>query len=210
MSYLYHDLDGYGVRVRDVKTGKETSVVQTSDNIRAKISPDGSAVAYSLSTFTNEKERVIYLVPAAGGDARKLCEDCGLLYDWSPDGKKILYRSGNPMRFSTIEVATGRRTEIVAHPKFGVYDAVLSPDQHWLAIHYGAVDSPQALFIAPAGADCVAGPQNEWIVADERPGGSARPWRSPDGNLLYYESGAIGHTGIWARRLERGTKQPKG
>ena len=153
-----------------------------------------------------------------GRRARKFCETCGLIYDWTPDGKKIVYRSGNPMRFSTIEFATKRQMEIVADPKYSIYGVVPSPDQRWFAVHYGGVDAPAGLFIAPAGADGAAKPQSEWIVAADRPGTNPRPWWSPDGNVIYYLSGTETFMGaamtaqseIWARRLDPVTKKPRG
>jgi len=107
--YVQCGLEGYRVRLREMSTGVETTLVQAAADMRARISPDGSTVAYNPST-NNEKESVIYLIPVAAGETRKFCETCGLIYDWTPDGKKILYRAGYPMRFSSIEVATMRQT----------------------------------------------------------------------------------------------------
>jgi len=208
LSYVYHGLEGYGVRVRDTKTGAETTLVQAPNDMRARLSPDGSTVAYTPNI--TEAEKVVFLVSATGGDSRKFCDTCGLIYDWTPDGRKILYRTGNPMRFWTIEVATGRQTEIVAHPKFGVYGVVPSPDQRWLAVYYGGVDAPQGLFIAPVGENAVAKPQSEWITVAERAGQGPRPWWSPNGNVLYYLYAARGQVEMWARRLDPETKQPRG
>ena len=182
--------------------------MQAPNDMRARLSPDGSTVAYTPTT--SEAEKVVFLVSATGGDARKFCDTCGLIYDWTPDGRKILYRTGNPMRFWTIEVATGRQTEIVAHPKFGIYGVVPSPDQRWLAVHYGGADAPQGLFIAPVGENVAAKPQSEWITVAERPGQNPRPRWSPDGNVLYYLYAARGRVEIWARRLDPETKQPRG
>ena len=206
--YVSRGPDGYAVRLRDMKTGVETTVAQAADDMRARISPDGGTIAYTPSV--NEAEKVIYLASTTGGDVRKFCETCGLIYDWTPDGKKIVYRSGNPMRFWTIEVATNRQTEIVAHPKYGVYGVVPSPDQRWMAIHYGGVGAPQGLFIAPAGENGVAKPRDEWITVAERPGLNPRPWWSPDGRVIYYLSAAGRQINIWARHLDPNTKQPRG
>jgi hypothetical protein len=123
---VFRGQEGFGVRLRDMKTGVETTLVQSPVDMRARISPDGSTIAYNPSSL-NEKESLIYLISPAGDDARKFCETCGLIYPWSPDGKRILYRSGDPIRFSAIEVATGRQSQIVAHPKYSIYSAVLPP-----------------------------------------------------------------------------------
>jgi hypothetical protein len=113
------------------------------------------------------------------------------------------------MRFWTIEVATNRQTEIVAHPKYGIYGVVPSPDQGWMAVFYGGVGASQGLFIAPVGENGVAKPQNEWITVAER-GVNPRPWWSPNGNLIYYLSANGQQVNISARHLDPKTKQPRG
>jgi Tol biopolymer transport system component len=208
LAYVSRGLEGYRVRLRDVKTGAETTLAQATNDMRARISPDGGTIAYTPSI--NEREKVVYLISATGGDARKFCETCGLIYDWTPDGKKIVYRTGNPMRFWTIEVATNRKTEVAAHPEYGIYGVVYSPDQRWMALFYGGVDAPQGLFIAPADENGVAKPQSEWITVTEHPGPNPRPWWSPDGHVIYYLSTPEGQVMIAARRLDPSTKQPRG
>ena len=210
--YVYRGLEGYGVRVRDMKTGVETTVVQAASDLRPRISPDGSTIAYNLTT-NDEKESVIYLISTAGGDVRKFCDTCGLVYDWTPDGKKLIYRAGNPVRFSSIDVATNRQMEIVSHPKYSIYGVVPSPDQRWFVLHYGGVDAPTGVFVAPAGEDGAAKPPNEWIAVVERPGTNPRPWWSPDGNtdLLPVRPGgraaAVGDLGAATGSV---TKRPRG
>ncbi len=208
LSYVYHGLEGYGVRVRDTKTGVETTLVQGPNDMRARLSPDGSTIAYTPTV--TEAEKVIYLISATGGDARQFCETCGLIYDWTPDGKKILYRTWNPMKFWSIDATTGRQTEIISHPKYSIYGGVYSPDQRWMAVHYGGVGAPQGVFIAPVGENGAAGPQSEWITVMANPGVNPRPWWSPDGSVLYFLSTAAGQVEIWGRRLDPKTKQPRG
>jgi serine/threonine protein kinase/Tol biopolymer transport system component len=209
LTYLFWQLDGWGVRFRDMKTGSETTLVRSPVPIKVRLSPDGAMGAYNPSV-SNEKETVIYLVSSSGGDPRKFCDTCGLNYDWSPDGKKIIYRAGNPMRFFTIDVATGRQTVIVADPKHHVHGVRYSPDGRWIAMQYGpGVDAPRALFIMPA-RDGKAAPQTEWIPIMDRPGLHRRPWWSPDSNRLYFASTAEGPDGIWTQRLNPITKRPMG
>jgi len=133
LSYFGRELENFALRVRDLKGGSETTLLQFPEPSRARLSPDGSTVAYNPRHI--EGQPAIFLISASGGDSRKVCDNCGLVYDWSRDGTKIVYRSGKPIRFSMIEVATSRRTEIVAHPKHGILGAMYSPDSRWLALH---------------------------------------------------------------------------
>jgi hypothetical protein len=210
LSYVFSQLDGYGARVRELKTGAETTLVRSPLRFRARLSPDGATVAYMPSAADDEKGTVINLVSSSGGDSRKFCDTCGILYDWAPDSKKILYRTGHPMRFFTIDVATGLQTMILEDPKHDVHEVRYSPDGRWAAMQYGpGTDAPRALFIM-AVRDGKAPPRNEWIPIMDRPGLHRRPWWSPDGNRLYFLSNAEGPESIWSQRLDPGTKRPVG
>ena len=209
LSYVFQELDGCGARVRELKTGAETTLVRLPAPFRASLSPDGATVAYNPRE--NAKETAIYLVSSSGGDSRKFCDTCGLLYDWSPDSKKILYRAGNPTRYFTIDVATGQQTMILAaDPKHLVSGVRYSPDGRWMTMHYAlGGGAPRAMFIMPA-RDGKAPPQAEWIPIMDRPGQHRRPWWSPDGNRLYFTSTAGGPEGVWSQRLDPATKRPVG
>jgi serine/threonine protein kinase len=55
LSYVFQELDGWGARVRDVKTGAETTLVRSPVAFRARLSPDGETLAYNPSV-AYEKE----------------------------------------------------------------------------------------------------------------------------------------------------------
>jgi Tol biopolymer transport system component len=206
--YVFREVDSFGARLRDLKTSVETTLVRSPVFFRARLSPDGSTVAYNPTDNVNET--VIHLVSSAGGDSRKLCDNCGLIYHWTRDGKRILYRTGNPMRFNSVEVATGQQTPVLAHPKHFILVVRYSPDGGWLAMQYGrGREAPPALFIAPV-RNGKAAPESEWIPIMDRPGVHQRPWWSPDGNRLYFLSNANGQEDIWSQRLDPATKRPVG
>ena len=209
LAYVTRGLESSSVRVREVASGAETVLLQQPAEMRARISPDGNQVAFNPSA-NNEKESVIYTVAATGGESRKLCDACGLIYNWTPDGKKILYRSGNPMAFSALEIATGQREMVLAHPKYHVHGVEFSPDGRWLAFHFAPnPQTPRAIYLAPVHGGKAAG-EDEWIAIMNRPGSQTRPWWSPDGNVVYLLSTAGGKTEVWAQRLEPAAKRPVG
>ena len=189
-------------------TGAEKVLVQLPLNPRARISPDANTVAYNPSN--DENETVIFLVPSAGGESRKLCDNCGLVYNWTPDGKRIVFRSGSPMKFSAVDVASAQQQLILAHPKYYIYGAAYAPDGRWLAFHFApSPQTPRAIYLVPVRDGKAAG-ENEWIAVMDRDGTQTRPWWSPDGNVIYFLSTAGGKNEVWAQRLQPATKRPLG
>jgi Tol biopolymer transport system component len=158
----------------------------------------------------NEAEAAIFLVPASGGESRQICGNCGLVYEWTADGKKLLFRSGNPIRFSTVDIASGQQQTVLAHSKYHIHGVSYSPDGRWMAFHFApSPQVPNAIYLAPARDGKAAG-ESEWIAAINRPGTHTRPWWSPDGNVLYFLSTVGGTTEMWAQRLQTATKHPIG
>ncbi len=66
----------------------------------ADISPDGSKLLVFGETLT-ELERTMWVVPSAGGAARKIVSGLGHDGTWLPDGKTIIYASGQKILITT-------------------------------------------------------------------------------------------------------------
>ena len=193
------------IRLKDLGSGKDT-VLAVLDG-RPKISPDGSKVAY---TAFERNGSPIYLIPTSGGEAQMLCGDCGgQTFGWSPDGLKIVYWSGTPIRFSLLDIASRQKTELIGHAKYNIHGAELSPDSRWVAFHVPMGPQHEPVFVSPVKDGKAAG-ENEWISVSDHSVRNRRPWWSPDGRLLYFISTLDGFPCIWAQRLAPSTKHPWG
>jgi Tol biopolymer transport system component len=189
--------------LKDLPNGKERLLVTTAG--AGQISPDGSKVAYGK--FENQKGNY-YVVPSKGGEAERVCQDCQTMNGWSQDGKRILYESLGARAIVLVDVASGQKTEILKHPKYGLSRGRFSPDDRWISFHW-ITPTARRIFIAPFhGAAEI--PENQWIPITEGETMDRYASWSPDGNLLYFLSEREGFRCIWAQRLDPTTKQPSG
>lgn len=84
--FLCRQLGRWALRTRDLATGKELILVNSSQGMyNHKISGDGRTIAYS------NRGDDIFSVPRAGGSVEKLCQHCGTTMGISFDGKRISY-----------------------------------------------------------------------------------------------------------------------
>ena len=103
-----------------------------------QVSPDGKWVVYTVATpnlDANRLERNLWLVPAAGGDARQLTRSGrDLRARWSPDSRSLAFlssRDGNAgIYILSLEGGEPRR---VVQPADGVDNLLWSPDGKTLA-----------------------------------------------------------------------------
>jgi Tol biopolymer transport system component/tRNA A-37 threonylcarbamoyl transferase component Bud32 len=194
--------------LKDLKSGKEGLLASGSPTIRignGQITADGSRVVYQK----NENQKAdFYVVPASGGEAERVCQDCGTANGWSHDGKSIVYELLNSRAIVLVDVASGKKTEILKHPKYGLSRGRFSPDDRWVSFH-SITPSTRQIFIAPfRGAAPI--PESQWIpITDGKAMDRYAAW-SPDGNLFYFLSEREGFRCIWAQRLDPATKQPLG
>jgi Tol biopolymer transport system component len=99
-------------------------------------SPDGNYIAFCrmINVQTPFQRFGIYIVPAAGGEPRKIAEG-GEGVSWSPDGK-VLALAGLPSDSGGIflaALATGERTQVTRPSQYTDEYPVFSPDGQWIA-----------------------------------------------------------------------------
>ena len=200
------------VWTKDLESGKETALTATPGREEEpEITADGTRIFYVVIEGMRGN---VYQIAATGGPPERICDDCGRPWDWSPDGRQILYlivegRKQALPALGLFDVATRKHTDYLEHPVYGVARVRFSPDGRWISF----------VAINPAGTHLVVVPfrssapprATEWVsITEHRPFVHDKPRWSPDGNLLYYISEVDGFPCIWAQRLDSETKRPVG
>jgi Tol biopolymer transport system component/predicted Ser/Thr protein kinase len=185
--------------IKDLNTGEDAALTASRmDKYNPHFSADGRKVSFAAH---REGKWDIYLVPATGGAAEMICEDCGQATGWSPDGKYLI---GNSVggRLYLVEVASRRRIDLVALSGRWFAGGTFSPDGRWIT--FLEVGLPPREHIAPFQGETSA-PEKDWVsILNE-----LDEW-SPDGSLVYGVSDHDGFNCIWAQRVDRATKRPVG
>jgi hypothetical protein len=127
--------------IRPIEGGKGREVYKGENTAYVLYSPDGAnlgIVQMSQKEDPGFKDKVpeLYLVPAKGGEAKKVADKVGALFRWFPDSKRVLVfqlaKKDDQGRFygdgSVLDVGTGKATPLVAAavPQGAFFD--LSPD----------------------------------------------------------------------------------
>jgi Tol biopolymer transport system component len=171
--------------------GGEPQIVPTGSvrgiNNDHGIAPDGRTLVISAGP--------IYLVPAGGGEPRRITEQGpGYFHGWSPDGRTLAYcaQRGDNIDLYAISTTGGPERRLTVHP--GYDDGPdYSPDGRWIYFNSDRSGSWDIWRIPADGA----GPddaQAERITRDEREDWFPHP--SPDGRwllFLSYDKSTKGH-----------------
>jgi serine/threonine protein kinase len=194
----------FGVVLKRLDTGAETLLTRLAEDHYPAISPDATKVAYS---FRQHGKMPIFVVPAAGGTPDLVCDDCGEVEGWSPDGTAISYlTSQDPSGVGLVKIGSSRKDGWLKHATDGIYNARFSSDG-WIAFN-ARTDrfAPAHVLVANVQSSDVAREQ-EWVVASRD--GEAPGW-SPDARVLYFWSDRDGSPCLWAQRVDPATKRPVG
>lgn len=191
----------------DLKSSTETQLSSTPvGEFAPQTTADGSTVYYSIYG-----KREAYSVSVKGGEATKICEDCGT-WDVSHDGTKILYwySTANPLvSIGLLQRSSGERAEIIQHPEYSLYQPHFSPDDRWITFLAKTGQDRSRVYVVPfkgVGRHVLG----DWIPVTDGENLDDKPRWSPDGNLLYFTSERDGFRCIWAQRLAAVSKRPEG
>ena len=145
-------------------------------------SPDGQWIAYTGVRGKNN----LYRKPANGmGQEELLLEGDGTgrnPFDWSPDGKSLLFGVGDLSAIGKIWVlplAGDRKPVPLTQNSFVTFSARFSPDGHWVAYSSNESGRPE-VYVMPFG-----GGAGKWQISAA--GGTQPVWRR-DGKELFYWS----------------------
>jgi TolB protein len=193
--------------IMDLATGKERPLTSspTGEN-HPQISADGATVVYSLYG-----KREAYLVSSGGGEATKICDDCGT-WNLSHDATNLLFwhSTAKPVvSIGLFHLPSGQRMELIKHPSHSLYQPQFSPDDRFIAFLAQTGQGRSRIYVARFSGTQRLDP-SEWIPITAGDLSDDKPRWSPDGNLLYFTSNRDGFMCIWARRLDRDTKHPVG
>lgn len=171
-----------GTRTRLTFSTKETSGVHSGP----VWSPDGREIAFGLK---REGTNDIFRKPVDGSGEAVLVLDLPddlWVYDWSPDGKYLLYGHERPEHngaedLYVIPVSGEGEPVRLFNTPFNEWPGRFSPDGRWLAY-----DSPESgrreIYVVPFPPG-----EGRWQVSTE--GGRYPNW-SPDSRRLYFSNGA--------------------
>ena len=194
----------FGVVLKRLDSGADTLLTRLAEDHYPAISPDGTKVAYS---FRQYGKMPIFVMPAAGGTPDLVCDDCGEVEGWSPDGTAISYlTSHDPSGVGLVKIGSSRKDGWLKHPTYGIYNARFSADG-WIAFN-ARTDrfAPPQVLVARVQASDVAREQ-DWVVVSRD--GEAPGW-SPDARFLYFWSDRDGSPCLWAQHVDPATKRPLG
>jgi len=172
------------------------------------ISRDGSRIGVGQVV---DRTRPLFALPAAGGAAEKICEGCGMTYQWARDNRRALVmlpQPGNRTSVGLLDTMSGKRTVLAEHPSQNLWQGQFSPDERWVSFHAITGPAQSRVFVIPFRES--ATPPEQWVPITDGRSSVDKPRWSPDGNLMYYTSDEDGFRCIWARRLNPATKQPTG
>jgi serine/threonine protein kinase len=192
--------------ILDLQSGKESALTSTPiGEFAPQVSADGSRVYYSIYG-----KREAYSMAARGGEAAKICDDCGT-WSVSHDGAKILYwySTARPIvSIGMLDLPAGLKLELISHPEYSLYQPHFSPDDRWIAFLAKTGQDRSRIYVTPFRGP-VRHDAAEWIAVSGGENLDDKPRWSPDGNLVYFTSERDGFRCIWAQRLGR-TKRPVG
>lgn len=197
----------------DLVTGKQTTVNSQTPMWMPAISPDGHTLAWSVFENRIPSRNLRASITADGqlGIAEPLCQNCGPIASWTPDGRGVAFGKSNPSRTAFLELDTGKTYDLLAKPGADVWGGRFSPDGKWLTMNLTPTSARSQIFIAPFNPERRGPvPVSEWIpITDGSTWDDKSRW-APDSKSMYFVSERDGFRCIWWQKLDPATRRPLG
>jgi Tol biopolymer transport system component len=191
------------VWIKDLETGRERQLTHAGAEY-ASLAPSGSAIAFSSSSAGKDQ---IEIMDTRSAQSSKLCDECRVPSDWSPDGNLLLFNRRFPSRLVACDVSSGQEAVLTAHEQMSLFQARFSPDGGWVAFHTADAPDVRKVYAVPVSPEQPVAPQ-AWVsvVSDH----GCHPNWSSDGSSLYHFSFRDGSFCPWVQGVNPVTKRPEG
>jgi Tol biopolymer transport system component len=181
-----------------------------------RFSPDGGSLAFARFAVGDIASSVeLYTAPEAGGVPRKISREPLFVggLDWTPDARRIIFTSGDPLRLWSLDVASGSAEPLALGPR-GVLADRLGVAASETAGHLGVSLSRAAGRLVFTHTDAnddiwrlpLKGGPREPVAASTM--GDNSPQISPDGRRLAFASTRTGHSEIWLANADGTSPMP--
>jgi serine/threonine protein kinase len=193
--------------LRDLQTGSERQVTSSTPAF-AVISRDGNRIAYSIEDH-GKIPIYIYTVSPESGMTERVCEDCGEVLDWSPDGQRVLFLSGRPTSISALDLKSQQTLAVLNARNSSLDQAQISSDGRWLVFVSRLDGDHSRIFVSPMQGASAAS-DSDWISLTDGQTWDDKPRWTEDGRTIFFYSTRDGFGCIWKIRLDPATRTPTG
>ena len=185
------------VYVKDLVTGEEMRL-SPQNSFRPVVNPDGSRVAFAQKDGTEEP---IWIYEIGTGALSKVCANCGMVQDWTPDGLGLVYSAGSRPILSLLDIRDRRVISLLESSAELLYDEFrFSPDGRHVAFARQSAEGQRQIVLA-GWANGSLVDRNLWRVLDTSSTWDNNPRWTTDGNSIVFLSRRDSFGCIWRVRL---------
>ena len=208
--YRAREVDRPQLQVHSI-TGGPPVVIDTGNLVVQRIaawSPDSSELVFSA--LVGAREHFVYRVRRSGGIPRRIAgcrprDDKGCELDWSPDGTMLAVadRLPNSSELYLLELASGRRRDLIAPDHRYITTPHFSPDGKWIAyVKEPTMVSNDLYVVASSGGQPRRIGRNSWSLL------SGFSWSTDGRSLLAFSFRASNKPQLWQFPLDGNEPHP--